>query len=90
VGFDLKGQGKSEGTRGLVENRADFYSDGFEFMQSMQRYYTELHSGVQLPLIAFCFSFGCAIALGSSRKLSEAGLKNFDGLILTAPLITVY
>jgi len=32
IGMDFKGFGHSEGLRGFIEDRADFYEEGFDFV----------------------------------------------------------
>ena len=70
IGMDYKGFGHSEGVRGRIESREDFYEDGFQFIQKVRKFYKDTF-GSDIPLFTAGYSQGGALALGIARLLKE-------------------
>lgn len=54
--MDMKGFGYSEGTRGLIESREDFYQEGYEFYVKAKQYYKELYPNANVPIFTMGYS----------------------------------
>ena len=56
IGMDFKGFGYSEGTRGLIESREDFYQEGYEFYVKSKQFYKEQFPNADVPIYTFGYS----------------------------------
>lgn len=49
IGMDYKGFGHSEGTRGWIDDRDQFYEDGYRFLTRARTYYEGLFGAGNIP-----------------------------------------
>jgi len=71
IGMDYKGFGYSEGVRGRIESRADFYDDGYQFILKARNFYKDTYGGAEIPIFSAGYSQGGALGLGVARLLKE-------------------
>lgn len=79
--MDYKGFGHSEGTRGYIGDRNEFYTDGFNFVKKARKFYEDLYPGKKIPFVTIGYSQGGAMALGVARYLKENGEEALGGQI---------
>lgn len=84
IGLDYKGFGHSEGVRGRIEDRADFYQDGYAFIVQVRKFYKDTF-GLEPPIFTAGYSQGGALALGLARLLKEKGDAPLGGQIFVVP-----
>ena len=59
MGYDYLGFGRSEGTRGLIEDKEEFYQDGVRFVQLVRKYYAgKMPEECDLKYYAYGYSLG--------------------------------
>ena len=86
IGMDMRGFGYSEGTRGIIEDREDFYQEGYTFLQAARKHYSEkLYSGHSLKFFTFGYSQGGALTLGIAKLLHKHGKTPLNGQLYVAP-----
>lgn len=74
IGMDYKGFGHSEGIRGLIADRHQFYDDGYQFIKKARAFYGSLFPGGEnLPFFTMGYSQGGALTHGIARYLHENG-----------------
>jgi hypothetical protein len=54
--MDMKGFGYSEGIRGLIEDRDDFYKEGYDFVLKAKQFYTDAFPSQKIPFFTFGYS----------------------------------
>ena len=82
--MDYKGFGHSEGVRGRIESRADFYEDGYQFIQKVRKFYKDTYEA-DIPIFTAGYSQGGALALGVARLLKEREQPPFGGQLFVVP-----
>jgi alpha-beta hydrolase superfamily lysophospholipase len=76
--MDFKGFGYSEGLRGFIEDRSEFYEEGFDFVIKARQYYQDTYKTTP-PIFTMGYSQGGALALGIARLLNERSLPSLGG-----------
>ena len=85
IGMDFKGFGHSAGLRGFINDRNEFYDNGFQFVKKARKFYQDLYPGKHVPFLTMGYSQGGALALGIARYLKENGEVPLDGQIMVVP-----
>lgn len=80
IGMDFKGFGHSEGLRGFIADRDEFYEEGYQFVTKARQYYKDLYQNVP-KFFSMGYSQGGAMSHGIARLLHERGETQFDGQI---------
>jgi alpha-beta hydrolase superfamily lysophospholipase len=55
IGMDVKGFGHSEGLRGFIEDRQDFYEEGLDFILRVRKFYQDTYQTVP-PIFTMGYS----------------------------------
>ena len=81
VGFDYKGFGKSQGTRGLIESFDTLLGDALSFVEKAKEFYEKTYAGKNIPLVGYGFSLGAGLQIAVYRHHAA----NFAALINVSP-----
>jgi hypothetical protein len=76
--MDFKGFGHSEGLRGFIEDRSEFYEEGLDFILKAREFYQYTYKTVP-PFFTMGYSQGGALSLGVARLLHERSLPSLGG-----------
>ena len=82
--MDFKGFGHSEGLRGFIEDRSEFYEEGFDFIVKAREFYQNTYNAVP-PIFTMGYSQGGALSLGIARLIHERSLPPLGGQIFIVP-----
>jgi pimeloyl-ACP methyl ester carboxylesterase len=87
IGMDYKGFGHSEGLRGFINDRNEFYDNGYQFVKKARKFYSELYPSVgeNIPFFTMGYSQGGALSHGIARLLHENGDKPLAGQLHVVP-----
>ena len=85
IGMDYKGFGLSEGTRGHITDRNDFYDNAYQFLVKGRKFYKELYPEAEIPFLTIGYSQGCAASLGVARYMHEHGDVPLAGQLMVVP-----
>ena len=83
--MDFRGFGHSEGTRGFIESREQFYEDGYNFIVKARKFYEDLYPENTPPLLTMGYSQGGALGLGIAKLLHDRGQAPLSGQIYVVP-----
>lgn len=86
IGMDYKGFGHSEGIRGFIGDRHQFYEDGYQFVKKAREFYGKLYPGGEnLPFFTLGYSQGGALSHGIARYLHKNGDAPLGGQLHVVP-----